>query len=196
MDYVIETNTEDELLITIARNSTVSPRIKYNIHDLGQVLSFDEIMQALEGAGVNTALLPKPLAELPVILMYGRSDFSVAYYGCKIVPSEVEGICYSTPQIASFVDCFCIVTSEDASNNKRLAICLELAQGKSAPSEEEHRALRDLIYQRLAQVNQDFRESIRMVPAGFEPTIEFHAKGQGPFANNDIRVKCRYIQKR
>lgn len=35
-----------------------------------------------------------------------------------------------------------------------------------------------------------------MVPAGFEPTIEFHAKGQGPFANNDIRVKCRYIQKR
>ncbi len=196
MDYVIETNAEDELLITIARNSTVSPRIKYNIHDLGQVLSFDEIMSALEGAGVNTALLPKPLAELPVILMYGRSDFSVAYYGCKIVPSEVEGICYSTPQIASFVDCFCIVTSEDASNNKRLAICLELAQGKSAPSEEEHRVLRDLIYRRLTEVNQDFRESIRMVPAGFEPTIEFHAKGQGPFANNDIRVKCRYIQKR
>ena len=196
MDYVIETNDEDELLITIARNSTVSPRIKYNIHDLGQVLSFDEIMVVLEGAGVNTALLPKPLAQLPVILMYGRSDFSVAYYGCKIVPAEVEGICYSTPQIASFVDCFCIVTSEDADNNKHLAICLELARGKEAPPAEEHQALCDLVYRRLAEVNQDFRESIRMVPAGYEPTIEFHAKGQGPFANNDIRVKCRYIQKR
>lgn len=196
MDYVIETNDEDELLITIARNSTVSPRIKYNIHDLGQVLSFDEIMTVLEAAGVNTALLPKPLAELPIILMYGRSDFSVAYYGCKIVPAEVEGICYGTPQIASFVDCFCIVTSEDANNNKHLAICLELARGKEAPPAEEHNALRDLVYRRLAEVNQDFRESIRMVPAGYEPTIEFHAKGQGPFANNDIRVKCRYIQKR
>lgn len=196
MDYVIETNAEGELLITIARNGTVSPRIRYNIHDLGQVLPFGKVLEMLEDAGVNTSELPKPLAELPVILMYGRSDFSVGYYGCKITPAEVESICYGIPELAQRINAFALVTSEDASNNKHLAVCLELAEGKSAPSDEENRALRDLIYRRLTEVNQDFRESIRMVPAGYEPTIEFHAKAQGPFANNDIRVKCRYIQKR
>jgi phenylacetate-CoA ligase len=196
MDYVVETNAEDELLITIARNGTVSPRIKYNIHDLGQVLSYDEVVAALQGAGVNTSTLPKPLAELPLILMYGRSDYSVAYYGCKITPGEVESICYGIPELARRINAFAIATKEDTSNNKHLAICLELAENVPAPDAEETAALRDQIFRRLTEVNQDFRESIRMVPAGYEPTIEFYGKGQGEFAKNDIRVKCRYIHQR
>lgn len=194
LDYVFETNAEGELLITIARNSVISPRIRYNIHDLGQVISYDQLLGLLAEAGVGTRALPKPLAELPVILMYGRSDFSVAYYGCKIVPAEVESICYSLPELASLVDCFCIVTSEDDSNNKRLTIALELSRGMTAPADTEHAALCDKLYQRLAEVNQDFRESRSMVPEEFKPGIAFYPKGQGPFANNDIRVKCRYIQ--
>jgi hypothetical protein len=50
------------------------------------------------------------------------------------------------------------------------------------------------IFARLVEVNQDFRESIRMVPAEHQPTIEFHQKAAGPLAANDIRIKCRYIQ--
>jgi phenylacetate-CoA ligase len=128
--------------------------------------------------------------------MYGRSDMSVAYYGCKITPGEVEGILFGIPELARRINAFALVTSEDSAGNKRLAICLELATGMSAPDEVESLALSKAIYSRLAEVNQDFRESIRMVSAGLEPTIEFHAKAGGPFTANDIRVKCRYVQER
>lgn len=194
LDYLVETNEAGELLITINRLSNISPRIRYNIHDLGRTMSLREARAHLQAEEVDLARLPTPLAELPLILMYGRSDFSVGYYGCKITPGEVEGILYGTPELARIINAFALVTSEGADTSKRLAVCLELAAGACAPGAEETAALRERIFARLVEVNQDFRESIRMVPAGHEPTIEFHEKAAGPFAANDIRIKCRYIQ--
>ncbi|MCE9591254.1 MAG: CoF synthetase [Planctomycetes bacterium] len=194
LDYLIETSGEGELLFTISRLTNVSPRIRYNIHDLGRTITFRETKAFLEAEGVDVSRLPTPLVELPLILMYGRSDFSVAFYGCKITPGEVEGILYGTPDLARIINAFALVTSEGPDTSKRLAVCLELAAEACAPGAEETDALRDKVFARLAEVNQDFRESIRMVPAGHHPTIEFHEKAKGPFAANDIRVKCRYIQ--
>jgi phenylacetate-CoA ligase len=196
LDYLVETNAENELLFTITRTGNASPRIRYNIHDLGQTIYFSEAMALLGAEGVDVARLPKPLAELPLLLMYGRSDSSVAYYGCKITPAEVEGVLFGIPKLAGIINAFALVTSESEDASKRLAVCLELAEGSIAPGPGEMSALRDQIFTRLTEVNQDFRESIRMVPAGLEPSIEFHKKVGGPFALNDIRVKCRYIQQR
>lgn len=194
MEYLVETNAEGELLITICRTSNVSPRIRYNIHDLGYVAHYEDVIAELKAAGVDVTTLPKPLANLPVMFMYGRSDFSVGYYGCKITPAEVESIIYGMPDLAARINAFAIVTQEDAGNNKRLFLCLELAEGGQAPADAAELTAR--IFDRLAVVNQDYRESRRMVPSGYEPVLEFHAKQQGPFAANDIRVKCRYIQQR
>src|SRR5262249_50033037 len=105
-------------------------------------------------------------------------------------------ILFGVPELACVINAFAIVTSEDSDTSKRLAVCLELAEGAIAPGAVETTVLREKIFTRLAEVNQDFRESIRMVPAGLEPTIEFHEKDRGPFAANDIRVKRRYIQHR
>jgi phenylacetate-CoA ligase len=197
LDYVIETNDDGELLVTICRTTNTSPRIRYNIHDLGHTVEFSEIQARLRAAGVDPDTLPRPLAHLPLLFMYGRSDFSVGYYGCKITPGEVEALLYGMPELAPIINAFALVTSEDANNNKHLSVCLELAEGAHAPTgDAELAALRDEVFNRLAQSNQDFRESRRMVPAGYEPQIEFHPKASGPFANNDIRVKCRYIQER
>ncbi len=194
MEYLVETNDEGELLITICRTSNVSPRIRYNIHDLGYVARYEDVVRELTAAGVDVSKLPAPLANLPIMFMYGRSDFSVGYYGCKITPSEVESIIYSIPELAERINAFALVTSEDKDNNKRLFLCLELAEGKEAP--QDSAGLTARIFERLAAVNQDYRESRRMVPAGYQPVLEFHPKQTGPFAQNDIRVKCRYIQQR
>jgi hypothetical protein len=45
-------------------------------------------------------------------------------------------------------------------------------------------------------VNQDFREASRFIPAGFEPTLELHPEGTGPFAGHDVRLKRHYVQRR
>jgi phenylacetate-CoA ligase len=194
LDYVIETSPDRELLMTITRHSNVSPRLRYNIHDLGHAIPFAEVRAKLTAAGIDLATLPKPPAELPLLLMYGRSDMAVAYYGCKITPGEVEAILYGMAELASIINAFALVTSESADGNKRLTVCVELADGATFSDSGLLATLRERVFHRLTEVNQDFRESIRMVPAGWEPCLEFHAKATGPFASNDIRVKFRYVQ--
>ena len=43
-------------------------------------------------------------------------------------------------------------------------------------------------------MNQDYREAARFIPHGKEPTLEFHAPGQGRLAGYDVRLKRRYVQ--
>ncbi len=45
----------------------------------------------------------------------------------------------------------------------------------------------------LARVNQDFRESRRMIPDGMSPTLKLFPFGQSPISGQDIRIKKRYI---
>jgi hypothetical protein len=49
------------------------------------------------------------------------------------------------------------------------------------------------VWRELAAVNQDFRESIKMIPPGRSPTIKLFSFGQSPMSGQDIRVKKQYI---
>jgi len=196
IDYMVETNADHELVITLNRATNVAPKLRYNIHDTGHCLSFDEVAQALRDEGIDPESLAgdTPLAKLPVMFHYGRSDFAVGYFGCKITPGEVESIVYGLTQLAGTISAFALVTSEDEKNNKRLTVALELREGQSAPSADETTAIRDAVFARLEEVNQDFRESIKMVPADIRPEVKFYQQAEGPFKLNDIRIKLRYIQ--
>jgi hypothetical protein len=119
---------------------------------------------------------------------------AVAFYGSKVTPADVEAAVFSLPDLAGIVDSFALLVHEDENVDKRLTIALELAAGKEAPPDAE--PMRNAFLARLAEVNQDYREASRFIPAGGEPTLEFHAPGAGPFAANDIRLKKRYIQSR
>lgn len=193
MDYLIETNEEGELLITICRVDNVAPKIRYNIHDRGQVLRFKEVARILEEEGYAVSEMDAgQIAELPVLLHYGRADLAVAFYGCKITPNEIEKIIFENPALAPIVELFALVTSEDERSNKMLTVALELRPDQVAPENVE--ALSREVFENLALANQDFRESRRMIPAGLEPQLTFFASRTGPFAGKDIRLKSKYIQ--
>ncbi len=194
IDYMVESNENRELIISLCRAENAAPKMRYNIHDTGHCMSFDQVAQILREEGIDPESIAgdTPLAKLPVMFHYGRSDFAVGYFGCKITPGEIESIVYGLPQLATTISAFALVTHEDEQNNKRLTVALELREGQSAPADVA--ALRDTIFARLEAVNQDFRESIKMVPVEIRPEVQFHPQGQGPFALNDIRIKLRYIQ--
>ena len=194
LDYLIESNADGELVVTLLRASNVSPRIRYNIHDRGHVLRFPELRRRLGGLGRSVGELGGgPATDLPLLFHYGRADQAVAFYGSKVTPADVEATVFSVPDLTGLVDSFALLVYEDEQVNKRLTIALELAAGKHAP--EDVGAVRAVFVERLKAVNQDFREAARFIPAGGEPELEFHSAGDGPFAGNDIRLKKRYIQK-
>jgi phenylacetate-CoA ligase len=193
IDYHVEESDDGELVVTLCRRTNAAPKIRYNIRDLGHPVRFPELARALADCGLSLLELPAPAADLPLLLLYGRADDAIAYYGSKVTPADVEAAVFSIPNLAAAVNSFALLVSEDEDANKRLAIALELLARHPAP---EDAALRDVVIERLAAVNQDFREAVRFMPAAAVPTVELHPFETGPFAGHDVRLKRRYVQLR
>ena len=195
IDYCIETNAAGELIVTLNRTANTSPKIRYNIHDLGHVARMPEVARILRDHGVALSDLGGTRTDLPLLFLYGRADAAVAYYGSKVTPADVEEVVFALPELASRVNSFALVVSEDERANKLLTIALELCRGEDAVANGLDR-LREQVIERLKAGNQDFREAARFMPPEAVPRLEIHAYGEGPFARNDIRLKKHYIQTR
>jgi phenylacetate-CoA ligase len=192
MDFYIETDPTGELLITLCRPDYISPKIRYNIHDRGHIVRMPELKRVLQECDVDIAKLGTPSSDLPLLFHYGRSDMAVAFFGCKIAPADMQEVIFRLPAITSEIESFTLMTYEDDQVDKQLVLCLELFEGKE-PEHYDAPALAQAMFAELANVNQDFRESARMIPAGREPSVELYKHGTGPFAESDIRIKLKYI---
>jgi phenylacetate-CoA ligase len=196
LDYHIESTDEGELVISICRLKTASPKLRYDVGDLGRAVRYRDVVRALRALGTEPAALAADHLPLPCLFVYGRADTTVAFYGCKVTPADLEEVVYSLPELAALVDSFALLVDEDEHADTLLTFAFELAPGAEAPGTDRTHGLRDAALARLAEINQDYREASRMVPAGREPALEFHAPGTGPFAGYDVRLKRRYVQKR
>ncbi len=191
-EFFVETTADGELLITICRPNYVAPKVRYNIHDLGHVMRFPALRGLLASEGIDLRTLDPDALDLPLLFHYGRSDASVSYYGCKIPPADVQESLFRVPALAASVDAFQLHTFDDPEGDKRLVVSIEVP-GDQVPGGATRWSAE--LFDALATVNQDFRESRRMVPPGKAPTLELHALGTGPFAGADIRIKRTYVAK-
>jgi phenylacetate-CoA ligase len=186
LNYFIESDTDRNLLFTINRLENVSPRIRYNIRDRGVVRSARAVVEAAARHGVS---LPPPLVDLPLLFHWGRQDNAVGFYGCKITPEDVQHVILRVSSLGDRITNFALHPYEDADANKCLEIWFEVADD----SDTDIGQLREAVLAELAAVNQDFRESIKMVPPNRRPTVKLFRKGQSPFPDQDIRLKRQYI---
>lgn len=205
-DFFIESLESGELAVTVCRPGYLAPKVRYNIHDLGHVMRIPELAGILRDTGIDLSAQLRDALDLPLLFLYGRSDTSVAWYGCKVTPADVQEALFRVSDVAEHVDAFQVETTFDASGDKHLVLHLELNAGDPLAHQEPQLVVgaevaglrapadwRERVYDALARVNQDFRESRRMAPHGLAPRIALHASGTGPFAESDIRVKRRYI---
>ncbi len=190
LDYVIEENANGEMIFTIARLANVAPKIRYNLHDRGGVYRYADLAKKLNEHGVDITCLVKKAANFPFLFVYGRTDLSVPFFGCKVFTSDLDQIIYHDPLLAKNLNSFQIQNEEDQQFNRQLHLHLERSEGSTAMLDET--SLHDAFYQGLMRVNQDFREITKMITPQ-HVKITLHAYGSGPFANRDIRIKNRYI---
>ena len=78
---------------------------------------------------MSLAELAGPHLALPLLFHYGRSDQSVAYYGCKIPPADIQESLFRLPELAQAVDAFQLHTFDDGDGDKRLVVRLEVDTG-------------------------------------------------------------------
>jgi phenylacetate-CoA ligase len=191
LDYVIETTAEGELIYTIGRQSSASPKIRYNLHDKGGVISHKDLAAKLSAHDIKISDLANPQSCFPILFVFGRSDLTVPFFGAKLYRTDIEEVINADPVLSSQINSFQLTSYEDERINRRLRIRLEMVKNPklSLPDPDE---LRSHFFEGLCKVNQDFREVAKMFDQN-AIEIELHEFEKGAFAGRDIRIKNRYI---
>ena len=115
------------------------------------------------------------------------------YFGCKITPGNVQDVVFSVPELAELVDSFALALRGRARDQAARDRLRARPGARAAGDDRGDSATRRL--ERLAELNQDYREASRFMPAEAIPTIEWHPTATGPFAGDDIRLKRHYVRR-
>lgn len=187
-DYVIETNNKGELLFTICRLENISPRIRYNIHDLGHADSFYQIKKKLKKAG-RSDLLENAELDFGLLFHYGRSDLSVDYNGAVVGPEEIKQIINSSVY-QNKINNFRLISYEDQKSQKHLLLAVELKKEKHM-SVSESKMMLDYIVENLMNINLDFKSAHRTSPN--KPEIKLYNFQEDIFNLEHHKLKNDYV---
>jgi phenylacetate-CoA ligase len=188
-DYLFETNDKGELVVTICRLDNLSPRIRYNIHDLGHVEQFYDLKKKLKQLG-RADLLKFAELDFAVLFHYGRSDLSVDYNGAVVGPEEIKQIINANKTYAARIANFRLISYEDRTAHKHLMFAIELSPGERMNSAESEKLLDDIIAE-LEVLNLDFKSARRT--AQFPPEIHVVKAGEGIFDPAHQKLKNDYV---
>ncbi len=170
------------------------PLVRYNILDTGGIISYDAMLQFLAQWGFD------PLAELrsygnrgirqlPFVFVFGRSHFTVSYFGANIYPENIS-VGLEQPEIRDWVTGkFVMQVKEDADRNKYLSIVVELAPKQEA-SEDKRQAIASSILSQLLRLNSEFAH---YVPSQYQTPLVFLAPTGDP-EYFPVGVKHRYTR--
>ncbi|MGL6340052.1 MAG: phenylacetate--CoA ligase family protein, partial [Waterburya sp.] len=151
--------TTDEGTLLFSGDNGV-PLVRYHIGDNGGIISYEEMREFLRHHNFD------PLTELsssgnrgihplPFVYVFGRSHFTVSYFGANIYPENVI-VGLEQPEIRDWVTGkFVMEVKEDSDRDRFLAIAVELAP-QIVGNQEKKNALTSSIHTQLLRLNSEF----------------------------------------
>jgi phenylacetate-CoA ligase len=136
------------------------PLVRYHIADEGGVVAYDEMLAFLGDHGFDPlaalgAESERGARALPFVFVFGRSHFTVSYFGANVYPENVT-VGLEQPPVCDWVTGkFVLESHEDADRNRHLSVVVELAPGAEAGPEKE-RAIAESILAQLLRLNSEF----------------------------------------
>jgi phenylacetate-CoA ligase len=199
LDYYVEQNEKGELVVTVNRLSSLSPRLRYNVHDTGGYLDFDFVIKTCKSFGLDPLKeAPVPNAgkhpSLPFLFIGGRSDSTISYLGANIYPEDVEQAIFGDAPTSEdgIIKGFAMELVEHENGQPQPYVYIELQVGKSKHSINQ-RILAERIVQRLIKNSRDFKTSIAEDPKAGEIKVEVYEQNSGPFMGMNSRIKRKYV---
>jgi phenylacetate-CoA ligase len=199
--FYIESNKNEELLFTVKAGI---PLVRYNIHDKGGIISFDKMLEVLNKHGYDPLKKLKKIGyskgdiwRMPFFYVFGRTDGTISIGGANIYPENIEAALYH--EHAKAVNTHKLTLEIDEEMNMRPLILVELTRDTKPLSESENivleQKLHDLFLNKMLQINHDFRDAHRVDPKTTDPKVKIFSFGQGPFEEDEKRIKRRYVLK-
>ena len=191
--HFMEVNTRGEVICTVSRLDQLAPRIRYNVHDAGGIVDYARVREVLARHGfdldhlhrspeVNGPRGPLPWATpvpLPFLWIHGRRDATVSVMGSNIYPEDVETVVYGDPLVAPRLHSFQLSVVDDASGTPRPAVALEMTD-LDGVDDAWRAATASRIRDGLAEINQDYRQSVGEFPEAMVPDRHDRAGRRGP----------------
>jgi phenylacetate-CoA ligase len=167
------------------------PLLRYHIADTGGIITYEKMQEFLAKWGFNplAELQSNRIHHLPFVYVFGRSNFTVSYFGANIYPENVT-VGLEQAQIKDWVTGkFVLQALEDADKNRYLSIVVELAPGIEA-SQEKEKAIALSITSQLLRLNSEFANYVP--PAYQNPQITLKPTGEPEYF--PLGVKHRYTR--
>jgi phenylacetate-coenzyme A ligase PaaK-like adenylate-forming protein len=190
MMHHVEVNDDREIVVTISRASLLSPRIRYNVHDCGGVLTSDEMAARLATLGIDLDELRRETGDggmrLPFLWIHGRRDYTISIMGANIYPEDIEQCLYADVGLAHLTRSFALSVAEEPDGSVRPRFLFEV---DAEPDAALAQRFAESIVPKLIALNADVREAWREYPETLAPRIELYRAGEGPFAADKGKIK-------
>jgi phenylacetate-CoA ligase len=159
------------------------PLVRYHIADEGGVIGHAEMLDFCRRNGFT----PPPGDSLPFVFVFGRSLFTVSFFGANVYPENVT-VGLEQPGISDFVTGkFVLEAVEDDDRDRRLRVTVELAPGRTGDAAVVAASIRD----QLLRLNSEFAH---YVPAERQlPEVELRPAGDPEYF--PVGVKHRYTRR-
>ncbi|MEV0128731.1 phenylacetate--CoA ligase family protein [Dactylosporangium sp. NPDC050688] len=168
------------------------PLVRYHIADEGGLLPYDAMLAFCRelgfdpAAGLDTAAAPR----LPFVWVFGRSLFTVSYFGANIYPENVT-VALERAGVSDWVTgkfVLQVVSGDD--EERHLSVVAELAPGAAADDPARADLLAGAIREELLRLNSEFAN---YVPAAYQtPRVELRPTGDPEYF--PPQVKHRYTR--
>jgi phenylacetate-CoA ligase len=147
------------------------PLIKFNLHDRGEVRSFEEVRQTLQTFRFTPVSPIKRAHPLPFVALWGRTDQTIKFHGVNIYPEHIEMALMEKPLMRLLTGKFVIRKFLDRGMDQRWEINIELSQGarSSAPMA---RNIQTRIIEKLGKINLEYLDMSSHIKKDVRPVIK------------------------
>lgn len=191
LNYLIETDADNNMIFTCVRMDRISPRIRYNLGDRGKIMPVSEVLKIVEKHGVKLPF--KPNTNLPLLFVWGRVESHISFRGCKVAPENlgeaIRKLDEKHPGLNAKIAHYGFYQYE-RDGRKNTEILLEMKDNADVNAFAQREFLDELV-QMLALVNSDFIEQIRHCPDSEKPVLRVFEQGKSPMTVQQERYPMR-----
>jgi phenylacetate-CoA ligase len=170
------------------------PLVRYHIADTGGIIDYAQMLRFLadwgfDPAGALSRRDGRGVRPLPFVYVFGRSNFTVSYFGANIYPENIT-VGLEQPEIAPWVTGkFVLQAKEGLDQAPHLSVVVELGPGIEG-SEAKRDAIARSILAQLMRLNSEFAN---YTPAEYRlPRVTLRPTGDPEWF--PVGVKHRYTR--
>lgn len=162
---------------------TAAPLIRYNIHDIGKIYSWEQMKVLLEQFGLTTQATRAEFSrwKMPFLVKKGRNDVAVTFYALNVYPENIKaGL--DDHRVAKFTSGQFFAFNRNVNREKKQELCVnvELKQGVRE-NRSMVNAVQKSIVDNLIALNIEYRKLHSILGDASLPKVKLFSFGTGSF---------------